>query len=59
METVTQAPVWQATMVGVLPLLFLAGSIILLVVVLRYFVGLQRDVKAIRQLLEESRSHGG
>jgi len=36
-----------------LPLIFLAGSIVVLALAIRYFVRLGNDVKAIRQLLEE------
>jgi len=59
METVVQnAPAWQIAIVSALPIIFLVGSIVLLVVAIRYFVALGRNVRAIRELLEERKSQG-
>ena len=53
METVTHMPACQGLLVNVLPLLFMGGIIVLIVLAIRYFIRLGKDVQAIRKLLED------
>jgi len=59
METVAQAPACQCFLVTLLPVIFLVVSVAVLFLVIRYFIRLGNDVRAIRQLLEEQRAHSG
>jgi len=43
-------------MSSILPLLLLAGEIVLIVLAIRYFIRLGSDVRAIRKILEENSS---
>jgi hypothetical protein len=45
--------------VTLLPVIFLVVSVAVLFLVIRYFIRLGNDVRAIRQLLEEQRAHSG
>jgi len=58
METVTQMPAGQCTLVNLIPFIFLVVSVAILVFVIRYFIRLGSDVRAIRQLLEERKAQG-
>ena len=53
METVTNIPACQGLLVNALPLLFMGGVIVLIVLAIRYFIRLGKDVQAIRKLLED------
>ena len=53
METVTNAPACQGILVNIVPLIFMGGTIVLIVLAIRYFIRLGKDVQAIRKLLED------
>lgn len=53
METVTHTSTGLAIIVSLLPVIFLVVSVIIIILVVRYFIRLGNDVKVIRQRLEE------
>ena len=53
METVTHMPAGQGLLVSILPLILMGGIIVMIVLAIRYFIRLGKDVQAIRKLLED------